>query len=245
MNPSRTGPTLFLALLFFASLPPAFGQPDQTIRLSWTNAGIVALTPDFSAVLDYVPQFSGPVVRFGKDGAPQVLVVTNMEAPSPTCLRVTYAPKAPNGAQMHVVQDVDLVEKDNAWLLTDVFEISAEAPIGDDLEVRRFFTFPAGMAARTVAPLKNGCAREFTPTNNPLYLEYRLGNAMTGTDGVELALPVLALTGAGASDAVIAMDPWFSSLFRYRDLSGVPELSVHYRYASGTIPLESPERRIT
>ncbi len=245
MNPSRARLILLLLLPFLATALPALGQGDQTVRLSWTNTGIVVLTPDFSAVLDYVPQFSGPVARFGKDGAPQVLVVTNMEAPAPTRLRVTYAPKAPNGVQMHIVQDIDLAARDDAWVLTDAFELSADAPIGDDLEIRRFYTFPAGMAAKAVAPLKNGWAREFTPTDEPLNLEYRLGNAMTGTEGVELALPVLALPGAGVSDAVIAMDPWFSSLFRYRGLSGVPELSVHYRYASGTIPLESPELRTT
>jgi hypothetical protein len=236
---------IFLLLAVFTAVLSARGQDGMGVRLSWTNAGIVALTPDFSAVLDYVPQFSGPVARFGKDGAPQVLVVTNMEAPSPTCLRVSYAPKAPNGAQIHIVQDVDLVDKGSGWLLTDVFQISAEAPIGDDLEIRRFYTLPAGMAARAVAPLKNGWAREIAPMAEVLNLEYRLGNAMTGSDGTELALPVLAFPGAGASDAVIVMDPRYSSLFRYRVISGVPELSVHYRYASGTILLENPEQRTT
>ncbi len=243
MNSPRARLIFLLVLSFLSSALPAFGQGDQTLRLGWTNAGIVAHIPDFSVVLDYVPQFSGPVVRFGKDGAPQVLVVTNMEAPSPTHLRLNYAPTAPNGVQMHIVQDVDLAEREEAWVLTDRFEISADAPIGEDLEVRRFYTFPAGMAAGAVAPLKNGWAREITPTNDPLELEYRLGNAMTGTDGVELALPVLALHGGEASDAVLAMDPWFSSLFRYRALLGVSELSMQYRYASGSIPLESPERR--
>lgn len=232
-------------LSFLAAVLPARGQDNTGIRLNWTNAGIVALTPDFSVVLDYVPQFSGPVARFGKDGAPQVLVVTNMEAPSPTCLRVTYTPKAPNGAQMHIVQDVDLVERDNGWLVTDVFQISAEAPIGDDLEIRRFYTLPEGMAAKAVVPLKNGHMREITPTADLRDLEYRLGNAMTGPNGMELALPVLVLPGAGGSDVVIATDPWFSTLFRYRALSGVPELTVHYRYASGTIPLETQEKRTT
>ncbi len=247
MSPSRARLILLLLPFFLATAPPSHGQTDQGIRLGWTNAGIVAHMPDFSVVLDFVPQFSGPVARFGKDGAPQVLVVTNMEAPSPTCLRVTYAPKAPNGAQMHIVQDVDLVEKDDAWLLTDVFEISAEAALGEDLEIRRFYTFPAGMAARAVAPLKDGWAREIAPADDAVQLEYRLGNAMTGADGMELALPLLALPGAGAdaSDAVIAMDPYFSSLFRYRGISGVSELSVHYRYGSGSIPLERPERRST
>ncbi len=243
MNSSRA--RRFLLLLFFlAAMPPALSQDDSGMRLTWTNAGVIALTPDFSAVLDFVPQFAGPVARFGKDGAPRVLVVTNMESSSPTHLRLTYAPKAPNGVQMQIVQNIDLMARDDAWLLTDTFEISAEAPIGEDLEIRRFYTFPAGMAAKAVAPLKNGWAKDITPTDNPLQLEYRLGNAMTGAnDGVELALPVLALSGAGMSDAVLAMDPWFSSLFRYRAFSGVSELSVHYRFASGTIPLENPERR--
>jgi hypothetical protein len=245
MSPSRARLVFLLLPFFLATALSVHAQDAPGTRLTWTSAGIIALTPDFSAVLDYVPQFSGPVARFGKDGAPQVLVVTNMEAPSPTRLRVTYAPKAPGGAQMRIVQDIDLVEKDNAWLLADVFEISADAPIGEDLEIRRFYTCPAGMAARAVVPLKNGWAKDITPTNDPLQLEYRLGNAMTGTDGVELALPVLALPGSGAADVAIATDPYFSSLFRYRVISGVPELSVHYRYTSGTIPLESPERRTT
>ncbi len=244
MFSSRARVILLTLLSCLAAFIPAHGQNDATVRLSWTNAGIVALTPDFSAVLDYVPQFSGPVVRFGRDGAPQVLVVTNMEAPSPARLRITYAPKAPNGAQLHIVQDVDLADRGNAWLLTDSFEISTESPVGDDLEIRRFYTLPAGMAAKAVAPMKNGWAREITPTGDPLELEYRLGSAMTGAEGTELALPVLGLPGAGASDAAIAMDPGFSSLFRYRSVSGVSELSVHYRYA-GTIPLENPERRTT
>jgi len=244
MVSSRARLILLLALIV-ASFLSAGAEDAPTVRLSWTNAGIVALTPDFSVVLDYVPQFSGPVARFGKDGAPQVLVVTNMEAPSATCLRVTYAPKAPNGPQMRIVQDVDLVEKDNGWLVTDLFQISADAPIGEDLEISRFYTMPAGMAAKAVVPLKNGWAREITRTENPLDLEYRLGNAMSGPEGTELALPVLALPGAGASDAAIATDPWFSTLYRYRVISGVPELSVHYRFASGTIPLENPERRTT
>lgn len=245
MCPSRARLIFPLVLSLLATILPAHGQDDAGLRLTWTPAGIIALTPEFSTVLDYVPQFAGPVARFGKDGAPQVLVVTNMEASSPTHLRLTYAPKAPNGAQMRIVQDIELAAREDAWVLTDRFEISAETPIGDDLEIRRFYTFPAGMAAKAVAPLKNGLAREITPTNDPLLLEYRMGNAMTGAEGVELALPVLALNGVGMSDAVVAMDPWFSSLFRYRAFSGVSELSIHYRYASGGIPLESPERRTT
>ena len=236
---------LLLVLPCLAVAQAARGQDTPTVRLAWTNAGIIAQSPDFSTVLDYVPQFAGPVIRFGRDGAPQVLVVTNMEAQSPTHLRVTYAPTAPNGAQMRIMQDVDLAARADGWLLTDTFEISAEAPIGTDLEFRRFFTFPEGMAAKAVAPLKNGWAREYAPAGDPIQLEYRFCHAMTGEDGTELALPLLALPGAGNADAVVAMDPWYGGMFRYRGYSGVAELSVHYRFASATVPLESPERRTT
>ena len=194
------------------------------------------------------------LLRFLPDGGGRALRNPTVQRPSRTNLVLNYRVTGPGGIDLAVERDVSQRAQRDGTALVETFKLTSSRPLMTDVEIEiPFLLQPAApRTARATAspssscsavfPLKNGWAKSQPLTPAGVQAEYRLGQAMTGKDTQQLALPLAHVAGEGWQSAVCA-DPTFSALFTLRLEQDGVKGSLRYRYAASRVPLEATETR--
>ncbi|MDD4429674.1 MAG: hypothetical protein PHG64_14975, partial [Paludibacter sp.] len=148
--------------------------------------------------------------------------------------------------------------------LTENIELLGGENIKEDLEIVRPFSFETAKNASLscALPGKYGYFPTHDLTAGTCVAEYRLGNwiakrqedstkisgalsyeaSLTNTNN-ELALPMVALQQAGAWQATVCTDPYFSTHYAITNQGNTVTGECRYRYWSSKVPLEKSEAR--
>jgi hypothetical protein len=219
----------------------------ENSALVWDKAaGVLIKTSIATVQLDRNDKLPTPVLKFAAGGEVE-LKNPQVVQQNATTLKLAYNVAAPHGVALKVVRELTLSAREANTDLVEVFQITPERPITDDLEIIRPFTISDTKEvskASAVCPLFNGWAKPCSLSDSPLDVEYRLGNVLSGKETDHLALPVIQLDKQGAWRAALSSDCRFSTLFsvsaaKANAVQGV----VQYRYACSRVPLKGTETR--
>jgi len=175
-------------------------------------------------------------------------------------VRITRVGAVPGGVTLSVCQDLrmpagsrrsqgghDLQSAivEGAGEVVEYLTITPSGTLSEDLEVARAFRLVPSRPGpvHVTWPLQNGWGRTVDVSGDGVQAEYRLCHPLTGAETPQLALPVAHVIAGGACLDVYT-DPRYAALIRLREEGGSVIGELRYRYASHTVPIASPERRV-
>lgn len=213
--------------------------------LCWDSAaGVLLRMPVATVKWDQNDQLAAPVLQFATGGE-RPLRNPRVTQPSDKQLNLAYDLTAPDGTALQVTRELTLTCRGGETELVEAFRLTPAKPLTTDLEIRRPVTIRGtkpSAAASAVCPLFNGWAKPYPLSEQPLEVDYRLGNVLRGQE--QLALPVIQLDSQDAWRAALSADCRFSALFSVSAVNGqTVQGQVRYRYACGKVPLTGTETR--
>ncbi len=235
---------MIVGCFLFASQCTSYAE---SAVLMWDKeAGVLVKTSVATVQLDRNDDLNAPVLKFTAGGETE-LKNPQVTQTDPDRLTLTYNALAPNGVALKVVRDLTLTLREDGADLVEVFQITPDKPITDDLEIVRPFAILGAKDVSkisAVCPLFNGWAKSYPLSEKPLDAEYRLGNVLSGKETDRLALPVIQLDRQGAWRAALSSDCRFGTLFSVSTSKGNSVQGVvRYRYACSQVPLTGTETR--
>jgi hypothetical protein len=220
--------------------------------LAWrAGDGVVWNTPWATVSVDRNQADQGPLLRFLPENRLARFDQPAIQRSNAAELVLLYETAGPAGQKITLTRRLEARSTAAQSELIETMDLTTSAPICQDVEIVRPFTF-RGAALPDQAPpprvtctlpLKNGWAWTGEVAAQPVRGEFRLGRWLTGGETPELALPVVQVDADRKWQAGLYADPRFSSLFALQQGGEGVRGELRYRYAASVVPLQGTESR--
>lgn len=201
--------TLMMTLVGLCCVGTAMAADSDftAAALEWDpSVGVQVRARAATVKWDQNDQLAAPVLTFAAGGElslrnPRVAQLSDKQ------LNLAYEVTTPDGTTLQVTRELTLTCRDGETELVEAFRLTPAKPLTTDLEIRRPLTIrgaKVSTAASAVCPLFNGWAKPYPLSEQPLEVDYRLGNVLRGQE--QLALPVIQLDSQDAWRATLSAD---------------------------------------